>query len=336
VPEYTLTRHRGKWALTFADGERRRRITTGTDDERDAEQIARNIWQRLTAAQSERLTDLWPEYVRDRTQDGARADRFKAHWTALAPTFGNRIGSEISREDCRAYYRERKGKGYSDSTIRTDLELLKACIRRRYGTQAPALWIPPASKPRDHWLTKEQARTLVDAATTPHVRLFVILGLSTGARAGAILDLTWDRVDFAAGSVDYRPTGRNQTNKRRTVVPMNAVARDALSEAYKARQTDHVVEYGGKPVASVKKAGQRLSERTGITFSPHVLRHTCAVWMAQDNVPMQMISQYLGHTSLRVTEQFSIFFLALFMLEALVKIFALGLWGARDGYFSNP
>ena len=303
MPEYTLTRHRGKWALTFADGGRRRRITTGTADERDAEHIARAIWQRLTAAQSERLADLWPAYVRDRTQDGARADRFKAHWTALAPTFGNRIGSAITREDCRAYYRDRKAKGYSDSTIRTDLELLRACIRRRYGSAAPALWIPPASKPRDHWLTKEQARVLVDAATTPHVRLFLILGLSTGARAGAILDLTWDRVDFAAGTVDYRPTGRNQTNKRRTVVPMNAVAREALSEAHRARLTDHVIEYGGKPVASIKKAVQRLSERTGIACSPHVLRHTCAVWMAQDNVPMQMISQYLGHTSSRVTEQ---------------------------------
>jgi integrase len=303
VPDYTLTKHRGKWAVTFADGERRRRITTGTDDERDAEQIARAIWQRLTAARSERLIDLWPEYVRDRVQDGARADRFKAHWTALAPTFGNRVGSAITREDCRAYYRERKAKGYSDSTIRTDLELLRACIRKHYGSAAPSLWIPPASKPRDHWLTKEQARQLVDAATTPHIRLFLILGLSTGARAGAILDLTWDRVDFAAGSVDYRPTGRNQTNKRRTVVPMNAVAREALSEAYKARLSDHVVEYGGKPVGSVKKATQRLAERTGIPFSPHVLRHTCAVWMAQDNVPMQMISQYLGHTSTRVTEQ---------------------------------
>lgn len=302
MSEYNLTRHRGKWALTFNDGERRRRISTGTDHRAEAEAIARNIWQRLTAAQSERLADLWPAYVRDRIQDGARADRFKAHWTALAPTFATRIGSTITREDCRAYYRDRKAKGYSDSTIRTDLELLRACIRKHYGGTAPSLWIPPASKPRDTWLTKQQARAIVDACTTPHVRLFIILALATGARAGAILDLTWDRVDFDAGTVDYRPTGRHQTNKRRTVVPMNATAREALTEAYRARLSDYVVEYGGKPIGSVKKAIERLSARTGIAFSPHVLRHTSAVWMAQDNVPMQMISQYLGHTSTRVTE----------------------------------
>lgn len=303
MSEYTLTMHRGKWALTFRDGERRRRITTGTDQRTDAEGIARAIWARLHAARSERVADLWPGYVRDRTADGARADRFAAHWTALGATFGNRIGSTITREDCRAYHKARKALGYSPSTIKTDLELLRACLRWHYGKDAPPLWMPPASKPRDTWLTKEQARAIVDAATTPHVRLFVILGLSTGARAGAILDLTWDRVDFAQRTVDYRPTGRVQTNKRRTVVPMNERAREALSEAYRARLTDHVIEYAGKPVASVKKAIERLSRKTGAPFSPHVLRHTCAVWMAQDNVPMQMISQYLGHTSLRMTEQ---------------------------------
>lgn len=304
MSEYTLTIHRGKWAVTFADGERRRRITTGTDHKPDAEPIARAIWARLHAAQSERVADLWPGYVRDRKADGARADRFQAHWTALAPTFGNRIGSTITREDCRAYHQARKAMGYSPSTIKTDLELLRACLRWHYGKEhAPKLWMPPASKPRDHWLTKDQARALVDAATTPHIKLFVILGLATGARAGAILDLTWDRVDFDQRTVDYRPTGRVQTNKRRTVVPMNERARDALKEAHKARLTDHVIEYGGKPIGSVKKAIERLSARAGIAFSPHVLRHTCAVWMAQDNVPMQMISQYLGHTSLRMTEQ---------------------------------
>lgn len=162
--------------------------------------------------------------------------------------------------------------------------------------------MPPASKPRTHWLTKEQARTILDMAETPHIRLFLIIALTTGARAGAILDLTWDRVHFDTGTIDFRPAGRVQTNKRRTEVPMNAMARQALQEAAEARLSNNVIEYGGRPVKSVKKAVERLSQRSGIAFSPHVLRHSAAVWMAQDNVPMQMISQYLGHTSLRMTE----------------------------------
>lgn len=301
--EYTLTWHRGKYALTFREGKRRLRITTGTADEGLAEQRAREIWRRRNAAASERLEDLWPVYVADRTRDGARADRFKAHWDALSTRFAQVVGSDITREDCRAYYQDRKALGYSDSTIKTDMELLRACLRFRYGATAPSIWIPPASPPRQTHLTKEQAARIVDLAETPHIKLFVTLGLSTGARAGAILDLTWDRVDFERGTIDYRPPGRIQTNKRRTLVPMNTRARNALQEAYRARQTDNVIEYAGKPVKSVKKAVQRLSERAGVKFSPHVMRHSFAVWLAEDDVPMQQISQMLGHTSLRMTEQ---------------------------------
>ncbi len=302
MPEYSLTVHRGKLALTFREGGNRVRVSTGTADRGLAEARAREIWSRRTDAPSERVADLWPRYVKDRIKDGARADRFKAHWTAMEPHFGHRLGKAINRDDCRAYWETRREVGYSNSTIKTDLELLRACLRWRYGAEAPAIWIPPAAKPRDRWLTKEEARALVDAAETPHIKLFLTLGLATSARAGAILDLTWDRIDFQHGTIDFRPTGRHQTNKRRTVVPMNATARTALEEAYRARLTDHVIEYGGKPIGSVKKAVERLAERTGIAVSPHVLRHTCGVWMAQANVPMQKIAQFMGHTSTRVTE----------------------------------
>lgn len=298
---YTLTKHRGKLAVTFLQDGRTRRISTGTADRGTAEAIAGEIWQRVTTPPSERIADLWPRYVADRIADGVRPDRFANHWNALAPTFGHRLGKAIGRDDCRDYTKARRKLGYAPSTVRTDLELLRACLRWRYGEEAPRLWIPPASAARTRWLTKDEARTLVDAAKSPHIKLFLTLGLATGARAGAICDLTWDRVDFTHGTIDYRPTGRAQTNKRRTVVPMNERARSALSEAHAGRLSPFVIEYGGKSVVSVKKALERLAKDTGIPFSAHTLRHTCAVWMAQADVPMQKISQYLGHTSLTVT-----------------------------------
>lgn len=300
MSEYTLTMHRGKLALTFRDNGKPRRISTGTADRGRAEAIARELWDRLTTPATERIGDLWPRYVKDRQRDGVGTD-FRTHELALKDHFWHRLGTAINRDDCRAYHLARKELGYSPSTIRTDLALLRACLRWRYGEDAPAIWLPPASPPRDRWLTKPEANKLVDAAKSPHVKLFLILGLATGARAAAILDLTWDRVDFTHGTIDFRPAGREQTNKRRTVVPMNNRARAALEEAHKAALSDHVIEYGGKPVDSIKKAIQRLSAATGIAVSPHVLRHTCAVWMAQADVPMQKISQYLGHTSLAMT-----------------------------------
>lgn len=45
-------------------------------------------------------------------------------------------------------------------------------------------------------------------------------------------------------------------------------------------------------------------KRAGLEdVTPHVLRHTAAVWMAENRVPMSEISQYLGHKSTLITER---------------------------------
>jgi integrase len=214
----------------------------------------------------------------------------------------------------------RKRAGKSNSTVKTELEALRACLRWHYGKEAPIIVAPPPSKPRDRYLTKDEANRLLQAIDTPHVRLFVTLALATGARMGAILDLTWDRVDFDHSTIDLMPAGRNKTNKRRTVVAMAGKAREALQEAFPARLTDNVIEYGGKPVASVKRAVAAAARRSGVPCSPHVFRHTAAVWMAQADVPMQKISQVLGHTSTRVTEAVYARYSPRFMADAMAAL----------------
>ena len=118
----------------------------------------------------------------------------------------------------------------------------------------------------------------------------------------AILDLTWERVDMKRGTVDYRPAGRHITNKRRTVVPLNPLALEALKEAEAGALTDHVIEYAGKPVKSVKKAVASAARRAGVPCSPHVFRHTSGVWMANNDVSMDKIAQRLG-TTVRIAEK---------------------------------
>lgn len=239
-------------------------------------------------------------------------------WKVLEPHFGYKLGRAITKADCRAYTHSRKGK--SNSTIRTELEALRACLRWHYGKEAPQITAPSPSKPRDRFLTKEQRDRFLSAIETPHVKLFAILAFTTGARMGAILDLTWDRVDLKAGTIDFQPAGRDKTNKRRTVVPINPRAREALLEAEAGALTDHVIEYSGKPVASVKKAIAAASRRSGIKCSPHDFRRSAARWMAEANVSMEQIAQFLGHTSTRVTYSTYARFSPRFMADAAAAL----------------
>ena len=302
MPEYRLTKHRGQISLAYNDDERGRiRVALGTDDAGLAEARAREWWKKHTAPTTERVADLWTAYIADRSIDVVDIGRLKNAWKALEPHFGHKLGSAVNVQDCRDYEKARVRQGRAPSTIRTELEYLRACLNRRYGRGNVTIWTPPASKPRNHFLTKEDANRLLDAIETPHVRLFVLLAIATGARMTALLDLTWDRVDFSRKLVDLEPAGRRRTNKGRTVVPVNQRAWEALELAHAGRLSDFVIEHGGAPIASVKKAIRSAAKRSGVTCSPHVLRHSCAVWQAEAGVPMEQIAQFLGHTSTKLT-----------------------------------
>jgi integrase len=254
--------------------------------------------------------------VRERKLAGAKSDRWDATWKALKPHFGHRLGNAVTKQDCHDYYDARKAQGMADSTIRTELELLRACLNARYKAAAPSLYVPPASAPRDRYLTREELVELLSHIETAHVRLFVILAVTTGARMSAILEAKWEQVDLVRGTINYRPAGRHQTNKRRPVVPLNRRALEALTEAKAGAMTEYVIEWSGKPVASVKKAIRSAAARSGVPCSPHVFRHTAGVWMAEADVPMQKIAQYLGHTSTKVTEAVYARFSPSFMRDA--------------------
>lgn len=317
MSEYRLVKHRGQYSLAY--GNPRKRIATGTDDRGRAEAIAGEIWRRMQRPAQERVSDLWTPYKQDRIANGVEERRFSL-WKALEPHFGYKLGKAITKQDCRDYIAKRRKEGRTNSTIRTELELLRACLRWHYGKEAPQIHAPPPSKPRDRYLTKEEADRLLANIETPHVKLFVTLALSTGARMGALLDLTWDRVDFEHGVIDLMPAGRDKTNKRRSVVRMNDKAREALKIAKEGALSDHVIEYAGGPVKSVKKAVASAARRAKVPCSPHVFRHTAAVWMAQADVPMQKIAQVLGHTSTRVTEHTYARYSPRFMADAMAAL----------------
>src|SRR5690242_7930441 len=239
MSDWRLVKHRGQYSLAY--GNPRKRIATGApiSDRGRAEAIAGEIWRRLQRPAQERVTDLWTPYSQDRIANGGSEARLKSLWKTLEPSFGYKLGKAITKQDCRDYAAMRKRQGKSNSTVKTELEALRACLRWHYGKEAPTIVAPPPSKPRDRYLTQDEARRLLASIEAPHVRLFVTLALATGARMGAILDLTWDRVDFEHGTIDFMPAGRDKSNKRRTVVAMAPKARAALEEAYKARLSDH-------------------------------------------------------------------------------------------------
>lgn len=94
--------------------------------------------------------------------------------------------------------------------------------------------------------------------------------------------MKWSQVDFDRKLVDLRGDG-GAANKRRAVVPMTDNLYERLCEAKSVALTDHVIEFKGSPIKRIDIAFRRRVERVPqlADVTPHVLRHTAAVWMAE-------------------------------------------------------
>ncbi|WP_245904804.1 tyrosine-type recombinase/integrase [Pseudoroseicyclus aestuarii] len=226
---------------------------------------------------------------------------------AVLAHFGSFRPDQVTRDLCRAYAVKREAAGRSQGTIQTELGHLAMALNfgRASLRQASAgdVWRPNKPAPKDRWLTHEEIDRLLAGAGAPHIRLAIHLLLSTAARVGAILDLTWDRVDLNRGQIDLRlPDSR--TRKGRAVVPMNSGLRTALTAAHDAALSDFVVEYAGGQVKSIRKGFDGAVERAQLKdVTIHTLRHTAAVHMAAAGIDMRRIAQFLGHTNTATTER---------------------------------
>lgn len=238
--------------------------------------------------------------IADKTSHGRREDAWKAmrsFWENVEPDL-------IDEPMCRSYRARRK---VSDATARYELMQLSTALGHAAKTgkigHRPQVWLPDAPERKTRALTRAEFERFFAAVRADHARLYVMIGLHTMARPGAILDLTWDRVDFMRRMIDFAPPGRARTAKRRTVVPMNDELLAALQTGFEARTCEFVIERGGQRVGNIKKAFQAASERSGVHATPYTLRHTGAVWAAEEGVPMPQLAQFLGHDDDRTTQK---------------------------------
>lgn len=321
MSRFTLTRINTspRWYVTWNEGGRSQRVSTRTSDRDEAEAFLAAF--RLTA-DDEPAADLTVSEALDWYWNAHAKNLFRPDTAALAmrylrPFFGSTLASSLTLAKQEAYVDHRRETGVGDESIRRDLSVLAAALNRAVKHQKldrapPFLALTPAP-PRERWLTRGEVARLLRQMRKPirgkrhaHVLLFTRLALYTGARTGAILDLTWDRVDFERGLIDYRVPGRKETKKRRTVTPMTRKVRRMLQHARKHARGRHVISWAGERIDRVAKACIAHAEKAGVeNYSPHVLRHTFASWAVQKRVPIYTVGKALGQTVASTTERYA-------------------------------
>jgi len=301
MPEYRTKLYRGYWHAVWSDehGETRR-ASLRTEDRAEAERRLIDFRRDMAAPAGATVGEIVSAYFEDKRGRIHSLERLEFAWKRAKSTYGHLRPDQCTRPVSRQYVVKRRAEGAADGTIIKEINTVRQALNWR-GIKTAVFEAPSAPPPRDRHLTRTEYDKLLAGCVQPHVRLFVVLALSTAGRKQALLDLTWTRVDFERGQIRLGVVGENGRKGRATVAMTDRV-RAELEAAQEAALTPYVIEYAGRKVGNIKKGFAGAAERAGLeNVTPHDLRHTAAVWMAEAGVSMSEIAQVLGHSDERVT-----------------------------------
>lgn len=255
------------------------------------------------------VEEVWRHYEETHLQATVCPDANRAYWKRLG-ILGQLDAGSLSPQEVDRYIAHRSGA--SVGTVNRELALLRAALRQaeRHGLieKAPFIKALPKPPPKQRALSREEASALIRAAKKCSWRdqVYIRLALGTGQRTGAILDLTWPAVDLKNGILDFRRWSDDKASrmKRRAVVPINKMTYAAILLADANKNGQHVLHYEGNRMRSPREIVARLARIAGINdVTPHVLRHTVASILLQEDEDILKVSRLLGHASTVITQQ---------------------------------
>jgi integrase len=228
-------------------------------------------------------------------------------------------------------------EGYAERTLKKVFILLRTLFeeavrlellaRNPLASLRPPKVSPKEEAPRKAGRTLEpsEVRALLKAAQGHPLELFFRLLLSTGLRKGEALGLKWKDVDLERGELSVSRSwvklggggvlSGPKTPRSRRIVPIPKDLIPPLKARYQARiqavgeeaaREEWVFpgEDGEEPIHPdyPNHALRRLCEKAGIPpVRVHDLRHTYGSLLLARGVPLEVVSERLGHASYEIT-----------------------------------
>jgi len=249
-------------------------------------------------------------------------DWFRFLFEKRAGEFQN---SDLSDLKLLRRYLAAQAKQYEKSTLSRRLSTIKGFLKylHREGeiekNAARILRLPRVPKKLPFVLSTEEMLKILDEC--PHAnlrekRLRAVLELlySTGVRVSECVGLTYEQIDFQAGTLLVKGKGSKER-----VVPMGGHCKEAMRDYVDS--IPRLVKHGSSTPLFLNREGQRVSVRTvqrdlqahavnvlgekGSEVTPHTFRHSCATHLLSGGAGLREIQELLGHRSLVTTQKYT-------------------------------
>lgn len=258
----------------------------------------------------------------------------------VIPNLGRVRLDQLTPAHVRQMLTKIRDQGLSPNTQRLARSVLRRALRTAeaegYVTRNVAALVDGVKLGRSdgRTLTPDQARALLAHVAGTEWEALVVVLISAGLRKGEALALSWSDLDLDAtpptlavrralkkaadGSV-YTDEPKTAGSRRTIHLPLNV---DDVLRQHRARQAEQRLAYGagwGGPWAAldlvftssigtpldpdrVNRVVKKITTEAGLgPWTPHELRHSAASLLLAQGVPLKVVSELLGHASIRIT-----------------------------------
>ncbi len=289
-------------------------------------------------AQNLKVSEYMDRWLRDSVKDTVRTSTYQRYEEIVKlhinPGLGRLKLGNLTPAQVQRFYRDRLDLGLSPATVRKFHHVLHKALRQavRWGLvprNATEATDPPKEACEEiSPLSREEARSLLEAARRDRLEALYVLALHTGMRQGELLGLRWEDVDLENGLLRVRRTltrnggkfhfGEPKSKKGRRQIHLSRDAANALRSHLDAQmdEIEHLGDlYEDRGLVFTTKTGapinpsnlrQRsfadLLKRAGVRkVRFHDLRHTYATLMLSRNVHPKKVQEMLGHANIAIT-----------------------------------
>ncbi len=233
---------------------------------------------------------------------------------AFSKWLGRRKISDITGSDLEKYKNAKKGT-VSDNTINIHVRTLKASlelavtwgkVKENPFKNVKQIRIQKRSTPS---LQKDEYDLLRCRISEQWLINLIDFDILTGLRLGELCNLKWSDIDMDKGiiTIESDPQYRVKHGKMRTL-PLHNEAKAILSMIKRTGEYVFVKEDGTRPSDQfISKKFKSYIREVGLSeeYHFHSLRATFASWCANNGISVYNIKNFMGHSSVQVTESYT-------------------------------
>jgi integrase len=333
--------YRGAYWIHTAEGPKRRYVSGKTRDEvhdKLIEALGNRAQGFVFDAGSLTIGEYLGRWLKDSVRGTVRVSTYEVtrHMVEphIIPVLGRIKLKDLNPAHVRGFYREKLDSGLSAATVRKMHGALHKALKQAVSdgliprNVCEAVKPPKVERKEITPLDRDQARALLEAATSDRSEALYVLAVHTGMREGELLGLKWEDVDLERGVLRLRRAlvreggktvlGDLKTPKSRRSVRLTRAAVKALRD-HLERQMEEIermcslYQPGGLVFATESGTLINPSNLRNRSFKPllkraglpdicfHDLRHTCATLLLSQGTHPKLVQELLGHATIAMT-----------------------------------